>query len=203
MFKNRQASIIGEDKYRKFGILVPLVHMDGEIHIIFEVRAEHLRSQPGDVCFPGGKIDEADSSPKSCALRETYEELGIEPSNVHDVFSLDYIVSEFGRIIYPFAGIVEDIHNIHINHAEVAEYFTVPLQFFLETKPKQYKVHLKVEPEKDFPYDLIYNGEDYNWSMRGITEIFYQYKDKVIWGLTARILTHFIQLLQSEYVEMR
>lgn len=196
--QNRKASIVGEDTFRKYGILVPLVQVDGETHIIFEVRAKHLRSQPGDVCFPGGKIDPEDEHAEACALRETYEELGIDPTHVYDVIPLDYVVSEAGRIIYPYAGLVENIEQIKINKAEVAEYFTVPLQFFMTTEPKQYKIHLKVQPEEDFPYDLIYNGEDYNWNMRGVMETFYQYGDKVIWGLTAKILIHFLALLQSE-----
>jgi len=203
VFQHRRPSIIGEETFRKYGVLLPLVYVDGETHILFEVRAEHLRSQPGDVCFPGGKIDEEDASAQACALRETREELGIATSTIHDVFPLDYLVSESGRIIYPFAGVVENLQQININKEEVAEFFTVPLRFFLETEPKQYKVHLKVQPEEDFPYDLIYNGEDYNWSMRRVTETFYQYGDKVIWGLTAKILIHFIDLLQSEYTEKR
>lgn len=193
--KKRQASIIGEERFQKFGVLVPLVEKNGEPHILFEVRAKHLRNQPGDVCFPGGKMDHCDEDAMACAIRETSEELGVSPYALHDVVPLDYIVSESGRIIYPFAGRLNKDADLVINRDEVEEVFTVPLHFFLHTEPKTYHVHLKVQPEADFPYDLIYNGEDYNWNDRKITEIFYQYDSYVIWGLTAKILVHFLGLL--------
>lgn len=196
--KARQASIIGEAQFRKFGVLVPLVEKNGELHILFEVRAKHLRSQPGDVCFPGGKMDPTDRDAMFCAIRETSEELGVPSEAIHDVVPLDYIVSESGQIIYPFAGRLEKAAEIMVNEEEVEEVFTVPLDFFLHTEPETYKVHLKVQPEADFPYDLIYNGEDYNWNVRKMTETFYQYDSYVIWGLTAKILVHFLGLISLE-----
>lgn len=197
-WQNREPSIMGEGNFRKYGILLPFIYISGEPHIVFEVRSEHLRSQPGDVCFPGGSIDLADTDAQCSALRETEEELGIPKENISSVIPLDYIVSDAGRLIFPFVGIVDKSTEILINPDEVSEYFTVPFEYFLNTEPKKYKVHLKVEPEENFPYELIYNGEDYNWKTRGITELFYQYKDRVIWGLTAKILTHFIAMYQRE-----
>lgn len=197
-WQSRKPSIMGEDTFRKYGILLPFIYLSGEPHIVFEVRSKHLRSQPGDVCFPGGRIDETDPDAQFSALRETEEELGIPRANIQQVTALDYVVSDAGRLIYPFVGVVEENTTFHINTDEVSEYFTVPFEYFLNTEPEKYKVHLKVEPEEDFPYELIYNGEDYNWNTRGITELFYQYKGRVIWGLTAKILTHFIAMYQQE-----
>ncbi|HLQ96830.1 MAG TPA: CoA pyrophosphatase [Pseudogracilibacillus sp.] len=197
-WQNREPTIMGEGNFRKYGILLPFIYIDDVPHIVFEVRSKHLRSQPGDVCFPGGRIDETDPDAQFSALRETEEELGIPRANIQQVTALDYVVSDAGRLIYPFVGVVEENTTFHINPDEVSEYFTVPFEYFLNTEPEKYKVHLKVEPEEDFPYELIYNGEDYNWNTRGITELFYQYKGRVIWGLTAKILTHFIAMYQQE-----
>src|SRR5699024_8465241 len=107
--KNRKASIMGESAYRKYAILVPLVYINDEIHLLFEVRSEHLRSQPGDICFPGGRMDKTDASPKACALRETSEELGVLSTEIKQVVPLDYIVSESGRIIYPYVGYISNL----------------------------------------------------------------------------------------------
>ncbi len=200
-FTDREPTIMGEAAFRKYGVLVPLVEINEEIHLLFEIRAKHLRSQPGDICFPGGKMDAEDPDPKACALRETEEELGLGRTVIQSVYPLDYLVSESGRMIYPFIGYVTDLDSLNMNHNEVADIFTVPLAFFQQTEPEQYQVKLKVQPEEDFPYDLIYNGEDYNWHTRRITESFYQYGEHAIWGLTAKIILHFLQLLKSPVIE--
>lgn len=195
--RNRQASILGLEKYKQYAVLLPLVDVDQEPHILFEVRSIKMRSQPGDVCFPGGRIDQSDFDEKHCAIRETSEELGINPSSIEDVIPLDYIVSDYGRIIYPFAGKLTTLETLNINEAEVAEVFTVPLSFFLQTEPKKYKVNFTVAPEDDFPFELIHGGEDYDWRARKMDELFYEYEERVIWGLTAKIVTHFTNLIKQ------
>ncbi|WP_449354887.1 NUDIX hydrolase [Virgibacillus natechei] len=198
--QNRQPGILGQEQFRKSAVLLPLVEVENEIHILFEVRSLKMRSQPGDICFPGGKIDKEDKDPRACAIRETTEELGISEMAIEDVIPLDYIVADSGRMIYPFIASIASPDHIRPNDAEVEEVFTVPLAFFLQTKPDVYKVDVQVVPEEDFPFDLIVGGENYNWHTRSIDELFYQYDGKVIWGLTAKILTHFLALLdRREY----
>lgn len=196
--KNRQPDIFGKDKMRKSAVLIPLIEKDGQIHILFEVRSMKLRSQPGDICFPGGRIDPTDDSPKHCAIRETCEELGIDGNHIKDLAPLDYIVSDMGRIIYPYVGKIVNAKKIKINTAEVEEVFTVPLQFFLENKPEVFKVHFKAIPEENFPFDLIVGGKNYKWSMPHVDELFYQYEGRVIWGLTAKILAHLIDIITNK-----
>ena len=67
----------------------------------------------------------------------------------------------------------------------------MPLTYFIENAPDIYHLHFKVEPEEKFPFDLIVGGENYNWRTRAIDEYFYLYEEKAIWGLTAKILSHF------------
>lgn len=195
--QDREPSILGQEQFQKSAVLLPLIEIDNEIHILFEVRSMKMRSQPGDICFPGGKIDRVDKDPRACAIRETTEELGIKESDIEDVIPLDYVVSDAGRMIYPFIGSISNPDQIRPSEAEVEEVFTVPLAFFLQTKPAIHKVNVQVVPEADFPFDLIVGGENYNWQTRQIDELFYKYDGKVIWGLTAKILTHFLALLDS------
>src|SRR5690625_2585093 len=75
--KNREPSILGRENYREYAVLIPLIENENETHILFEIRSANLRSQPGDICFPGGKIDKEDRGPRHAAIRETSEELGI------------------------------------------------------------------------------------------------------------------------------
>ncbi|SET53508.1 NUDIX domain-containing protein [Oceanobacillus limi] len=196
--KNREPSILGYEELKKSAVLLPLVEVNRETHVLFEVRSMKLRSQPGDICFPGGRIDKKDMSPKHCAVRETTEELGIDKGMIKDILPLDYIVSDFGRIIYPFVGRITNPNMIIPNEAEVGEVFTVPLHYFMHTPPESYKVNFQVIPEENFPYELIVGGKDYNWQVRHIHELFYKYEDRVIWGLTAKILTHFLDLVKTK-----
>lgn len=195
--ENRVPTIMGMQHYKQSAVLLPLINKQDETHLLFEVRSMHMRSQPGDICFPGGRIDQTDKDPMDTAIRETTEELGINSSNIEGITPLDYVVNDSGRIIYPFVGRLLNPEQIKPNKAEVGEVFTVPLNYFLDTKPETYKVHVNIEPEKNFPFDLIVGGKDYKWSGGHVDELFYEYNGKVIWGLTAKILTHFIQLIKS------
>ncbi|GLB58697.1 NUDIX hydrolase [Cytobacillus sp. NCCP-133] len=192
--KNRTPVILGSERFSKFAILLPLVEIEGEIHVLFEVRSHQMRRQPGEVCFPGGRIDSGDRDEKHTAIRETSEELGISEDSIINISPLDYMIS-FGQIIYPYAGIIKTPNEIVPNPAEVEEVFTIPLSFLKEVKPETYHINFKVEPEENFPFDLIVGGENYNWQTRKAEEIFYFFKDKVIWGLTARILKHFLEIV--------
>ncbi|MCT1576762.1 CoA pyrophosphatase [Oceanobacillus kimchii] len=193
----RTPSLMGHEHFKESSVIIPLIEIDGETHILFEVRSMQMRSQPGDICFPGGRVDSTDKDPSHCAIRETMEELGLSKQDITDPIPLDYIVNDLGRIIYPFVGRIIQPDKIKPNPDEVDHTFTVPLSFFLETEPKRYNVHLHVKPEDNFPYHLIVGGENYDWRMRHVEELFYQYNDQTIWGLTAKILTHFIELIKT------
>lgn len=190
-------SILGSDKFSKYAVMVPLIQKVDSIHVLFEVRSLQLRRQPGEICFPGGRIDLEDLDEKSAAIRETTEELGISKENLSEVFPLDFMISPFGMMIYPFVTVIDSPEKIQPNPAEVGEIFTVPLSYFIENDPDIYHLHFKVEPEENFPFDLIVGGENYNWRTRAIDEYFYLYEEKAIWGLTAKILSHFIEILKQ------
>lgn len=194
--ENRTPGVLGNKDFLKSAVLLPLIEKGGETHILFEVRSHDLRSQPGEICFPGGRIDDEDQTEAEAAVRETMEELGIEKADISNVYALDYIVSPFGMMIYSFAGVINPMVTFSPNPPEVDHIFTVPLSFFLEKEPKVYRINFDIQPEENFPYDLIAGGENYNWHTRQVDEYFYIYEDKVIWGLTAKILSHFIEIIR-------
>ncbi len=200
--KGRDPSILGKAELLKYSVLLPLVEVENETHILFEVRSMNLRRQPGEICFPGGRIDESDADQRQCAIRETSEELGIDESSIEDIIPLDFMLNASSNIIYPFVGRITKPEQINPNVSEVGEIFTVPLSFFRETKPEVYKIYYQVIPEEGFPLHLIPGGENYKWTLRHLDEYFYQYKGKVIWGLTARVLHHFLELLEGEEYEI-
>jgi peroxisomal coenzyme A diphosphatase NUDT7 len=196
--KSHTPTILGSEKFSKYAVMVPLIQKEDGIHVLFEVRSLQMRRQPGEICFPGGRIDPEDIDEKSAAIRETIEELGISRENLSEVYPLDFMISPFGMMIYPYVAMIGCPEKIQPNPAEVGEIFTVPLTYFIENAPDIYHIHFKVEPEENFPFDLIVGGENYNWRTRSLDEYFYLYEEKAIWGLTAKILSHFIEIMKKK-----
>ncbi len=191
---NNRPHVLGHKLFQSYSVLIPLININDDIHIIFEKRAEHLRRQPGEICFPGGRIEKGQEDSQSAAIREATEELQINIGDINLIGPLDFFVSSSDSIIYPFVGWIEkEFAEISPNSEEVSEIFTVPISFLLNTKPKIYQIHYKIEPEDNFPYHLIPDGKNYNWRPRSMKEYFYCYEDKVIWGMTARMLNEFLE----------
>lgn len=185
------------EQIRAFSILIPLIEKSDGIHLLFEVRSLQLRRQPGEICFPGGRLEPSDASPLACAIRETSEELGISEQAISHVKPLDEIKQPLGRrIIYPFVGTIAPGVTLNPNPDEVKEIFTVPLNYFLQNKPERFTIHFKVEPEDNFPFHLIPGGKNYKWHTRSMEEYFYRYGEYTIWGLTANIVRRFIEIIQ-------
>lgn len=195
--QQNQSLFIGEETAFRSAVLIPLVQVDGKWHILFEVRSLTMRKQPGDISFPGGRIDATDASPLAAALRETHEELGIDPTTVHVVGPLSPYVASSSFVTYPFVAIIDTNQIIHeYNKAEVEEVLTVPLDWLLNYEPYRHLVSVEPMPSIDFPFDKIVNGAQYKWRTRSMEEWFFDYGQYTIWGLTARILKHFIELMK-------
>lgn len=194
----RKQGVLTEHESLQAAVMLPLVENEKkELSIVFEVRAHHLKRQPGEICFPGGRIDASDSSPEQAATRELSEELGVKKEAVKMIAPLDIIVTPFRGLIYPFVGIIQTRERMVVNHEEVDHIFTVPLSYFLEYTPKIYKMGVQFQPDETFPLHQIANGGAYQKRTTYVSEYFYYYKEYVIWGITARILTHFLQLLKG------
>ncbi|SES18349.1 NUDIX hydrolase [Salisediminibacterium halotolerans] len=188
-FSERTPSILGYDAYRHFALFVPIVMYQNEPHVLFQVRSNGIR-QPGEISFPGGKAEKEDRSFAHTAFREMQEEIGVASEKARILGPLDYMVTPFQLIIHPFLGEIDGDAELELNAAEVAEVFTVPLHELRNMTPKEHTIYLEVTPEDNFPYHLIPNGENYSWRTGYVTEQFYEYNGYIIWGLTARILTH-------------
>ncbi|AQR96644.1 NUDIX hydrolase [Clostridium saccharoperbutylacetonicum] len=190
--KDIKPYINGWRKMRRSAIIIPIINVDGEVQVLFEVRSKKLNSQPGDICFPGGKIDDGET-PKTAALREISEELGV--SNIEIINELDTVVRFDGIIIHPFVGVIEDVKEININKDEVDHIFLVPLYYLINHKYLEVSSKIKIDRPKDFPYDLIVNKENYKFREAGYRSLFYKYEDYNIWGITAEMLQDFLDNL--------
>lgn len=193
-FKNYKPYINGFENMKRASILVPIVKIEDSYYILFEVRSKNLRTQPSEISFPGGKIENGET-PMDAAIRETCEELGTSEDNIEIISQLDLLITHMNLIIHPYVGILNNINHLDINKDEVDHTFLVPITHLIENKPKYYKNKLEVIPDDKFPYDIIPNKENYKFQESSYPVLFYEYKDYVIWGLTARILENFLKVL--------
>ena len=181
------------DKRGEFSVLVPLVEGDEGLSLLYEVRAKTMHSQPGEICFPGGRA-EGNETPEECALRETWEELAIPPRAVHILGRLDFIAHRAGFLMHAVAAKIdrEAVEHMRPSPAEVAETFFVPLDFFLKNPPLDLSYDLVPNPGTDFPYEQAGIPRDYAWRLGRETVPVYRWRDRVIWGLTGRITRNLV-----------
>lgn len=196
MLSNRQPRPIGiKDRY---AVLIPMIKIKGQWEIIYEVRASTLKKQPGEISFPGGGVEKGETYVQA-AIRETVEELNIYEHHIDVIGELDYYVSYYNSTIHSFLGIIDgvNIDQIEPSKAEVDHIFTVPLDYFLHTEPQLYYIDLSRSISRDFPYNLIPNGQNYNWQKIKDSVYFYIYEDYVIWGYTAKMTKHFVDIIKG------
>ena len=186
------------DSKRSYAVLVPLVERAEGLHVLYEVRALTLRRQPGEVCFPGGHI-ETGETPEQCALRETFEELGIPEEEIRVLGRLDFIAHRANFIMYPILAVIsgEAADRMERNEAEVGETFEVPLSHLLEAAPIEYDYELIPSPARNFPYELLNIPKDYKWQTGSENVPVYPWQGHAIWGLTGRITRHLVQLIRQ------
>jgi len=195
--RGRKPNILGHEKASISAVLIPLVDFQGDTCILFEKRSPMLRQQPGEICFPGGGIEGTDHGKEAAAVRETCEELGLQAQDIDLIASLDIMVTPFNTIIYSYLGYIKDYNKINPNHNEVEEIFCVPLNYLLKNNPIYKKMFLTWDAPDDYPFELIPHGKDYPFRQATYPQHFYIWKEYVIWGMTARILRHFLKLLKS------
>lgn len=163
------------DKRVPAAVLVPLVDRPGGFTVLLTRRTEHLVNHGGQICFPGGRVEPADSDPMATALRETAEEIGLDPSAVEVIGVLDPYLTITGFMVTPVVGMVRPPLNLRIDAFEVADVFEVPLDFVLDPAN-----HRRV-PHHTLPrttYAMPYG--DYN-----------------IWGATAGMLMNLFRVLTA------
>lgn len=195
-FNNYKPYINGYQSMKRASVLIPLVKENNTYSILFELRSKKMNHQPGEISFPGGKIENSET-PKEACIRETCEEIGTTADNINIISPLDIYVSHANLIIHPYLGEIKDISNLNLNKDEVDHVFLVPIKYLMEHDANLYNNDVKIIPNENFPYDKIPNKENYKFAEGEYPVWFYEYKDYVIWGITARILENFLSILKE------
>ncbi len=187
-------NIITESDQKQYAVAIPFI--DDE-NLLFQVRSDKLNHQPGDICFPGGAVEEGEK-PKDAAIRELSEELLLSESQIILQEESSVLVSD-SAIIHCFPCRIYD-YDGRFNRDEVAEVFLAPLHFFKDSAPKIYAVDWEPVFPEDFPFDKIYGGRNYGWRPRKSRIRFYDYQGRVIWGMTAKIIENYAGLTENKLV---
>lgn len=166
-----------EQKIASAAVLIPLVGHLGGATVLFTQRANTLLYHPGQISFPGGRIDPEDSDAKGAALREIYEEIGIGANYIEVVGTLEDYRTGTGFIITPVVGFVHTGFNLQLSSSEVKQVFEIPLEFVLD--PTNYYLE--------------------NMEISGIARTFWvlNWKEYRIWGATAALLVDLARRLIS------
>lgn len=187
----------GEDGYSHFSVIVPLVRTgdDESLRVLYEVRSNKIDRQPGEICFPGGFLEEGEG-PLEGGLREMEEETGIPASSVQIITKLPSLFIGGCSQLHAFLGIIdeEDLDEASPSELEVAELFTVPLSWLLENEPELYRCKYIPSPDEDFPTKKVTGKDSYPW--RGgfyKIPVYPEYEGHIIWGLTGRITLQFVR----------
>lgn len=143
--------------------------------VILTVRREHMRTHAGQVAFPGGRIDPGEDA-VSAALREAWEELGLEPQSAEVVGEVDTYRTVTGYVVTPVLAVVAPDQPLSPHEHEVADWFEAPLGFVLDPANQQMKSALFRGRERHY-YEIVWN-------------------DRRIWGATAAMLVNLSRRLQ-------
>ena len=153
---------------RGAAVLMPIFEMEGDLHVVYIRRSDHVESHRGQVAFPGGRVDPGDETLLHTALREAQEEVGIDPASVDVLGGIEGTVARTSEIhVTPFIGIIPAADGLRADPKEVAAIFFVPLSAL-----------------EDSSYRGTYRFRRDSGETSEHPAIFYN--DQVIWGLTLR-----------------
>ncbi len=164
-------------QFRDAAVLVGVVDEGPEASLILTQRTAHLADHPGQIAFPGGKIDAVDADPLATALREAEEEIGLDRSYIEPIgYFFPYLTGTNFRIV-PVLASIRPGFKLKPNYGEVADVFEVPLRFLMDDE--NHRIGSRV------------------WE--GTQRYFYEmpYQERYIWGITAGIIRQIYELLYA------
>lgn len=171
--------ITSESSARPAAVLVPIFNKEGTWHVLYTRRTESVEDHQGQVSFPGGVIESNDEGPLQAALRETHEEIGIQPEDVHILGALETIPTVTNFLVVPIVGRIPWPYQFNLNEQEVALVFSVPLDWLANPDNLEVK---EWKPEGPWPSVPVH--------------FFRPYEGEVIWGATARITLRLLNVLE-------
>lgn len=162
--------------YRQAAVLLPLYETEAGPHFILTKRTELVPTHKGQISFPGGGFQDGDGDLLTTALRETEEEIGLHRSDVTVVGVLDdTVTAASAHVVRPFVGLVPHPYSFRLDSFEIEQLIHLPLRPLLE--PNCFREEIRDRDGR--PHSVF----------------FYEHDGHTIWGLTARILRQFVEVV--------
>lgn len=159
------------------GVLIPVRHHESGLSVLLTQRSADLKHHAGQVSFPGGRMEEADTDIEVTALRETREEIGIAEEQVAIIGYLETMPTVTGYAVTPIVGLVDGLVDIAIDRTEVEYTFEVPLSFLLD--PANHRLVVR------------------EWQGLSFSMVEFHFEEQRIWGATAQMLMRFINIIKK------
>ena len=177
IIQRRPVTVAPRTDYRQAAVLVPLFRERDGWHVLFTRRTDNVQDHKGQVSFPGGMAEPEDGSLEKTALRETFEEIGIPAKKIRLVGRLDEFETISGYVITPVCAFIDWPVDIHCNLDEVSRVFSIPLAWL--AKPEHHSTRqVSIRPGR-------------------LDEVLFfdKYDGELLWGITARIMLRFLEIL--------
>ena len=156
-------------------VLVPILQQTQGLAFLLTQRTHKVETHKGQISFPGGVQDAADEGLLQTALRETHEEIGLQSDRVFVLGEFDEYLSITGLVVTPFLGWISEPLELRPNPDEVDEILKVPFSVFRDHRLLRVERQIRAGLEQE-----IY---------------FYNYEGREVWGLTARIIRDFLEMI--------
>lgn len=176
-FNGKKPSHLPLRGFTSSAVLVPLIKKKKDFHVLFTRRTDQVRDHKNQISFPGGVREKADRSLKMTALRESHEEIGLDPDQVEIMGKLADLYTPTGYRISPFVGVILRPLRLVPNPHEIQEIIQVPMNHLLEPKNMTLQKAEFFNREFDIPY--------------------FRYKQHTIWGATGRITLELLDILRK------
>jgi 8-oxo-dGTP pyrophosphatase MutT (NUDIX family) len=159
--------------YKAAAVLIPIQERSEGDHLVLTKRADHLSTHKGQIAFPGGRVDAGDVDVIATALRESQEEIGLDPACVNVLGRLDEFTAGYGLAVTPVVGLIPPHCKFRLDPAETVAAASVSIRTLMQ--PQNFRIDGRLSPGGHPSYHFYVNGWD-------------------VWGVTARIIVQFLEL---------
>jgi 8-oxo-dGTP pyrophosphatase MutT (NUDIX family) len=180
VLKSRKAQTITGNNWKPAAVLVPIQERADGDYLVLTKRADGLPTHKGQIAFPGGRINASDVNAVAAALRESYEEIGLPLDCVEILGELDQVTAGYGFVVTPVVAIIPSHCQFRIDPAETTAVASVSIQTLMEPSNFIIDDHLSLGGHPS--YHFYVNGWD-------------------VWGVTARIIVQFLELIYEFQVK--
>ena len=171
--ESRTPELIAGNGYKPAAVLIPIQERRDGDYLVLTKRGDDLPTHQGQIAFPGGRMDDRDEDLFHTALRESEEEIGIDPARVKILGRLDEFTAGYGLVVTPVVGVIPAHYEFRMDPRETTAVASVPIPALMERS--HFAVDDQLSPGGHPSYHFYVNGWD-------------------VWGVTARILAQFLNL---------